>query len=218
MKQSRDEVRFGQGSRQFEEVPGRRGVNPKSRFYLGLAIFTSAPVAWVLQIGKGDWKALLLASGILGLAGAVAYLMLHGFLRVVRNGLKGAPKIPLEAGERVIHSAPANHYKGLVSEGGELRITSDRLLFRPHGFNWTVEPVIIRWSEVEGIAFDESVDFILLKAAASLASHMHVDSKLLRVRHGAVESRFVVTLTPALVKSVAEAASKASAEVSLSAP
>lgn len=211
MTRIKDETTYGHSSR-LDDGRGRRLRRPiktRTMVLVGLAVFTLAPAAWVLQIGKGAWQGKLLGAAILGTAGAVAFIMLYGLMRVLLNALKGPPTVPLQQGEQVVHIAPANHYLGLASHGGELRITTDRLLFLPHRFNFTLKPVIIRWAEVDGIAFDETIDFLLLQAAVAAVAHMHTGSKLLRVRHGFRESRFVVFLTPALVKAVTAAAAAA---------
>lgn len=209
MTRIKDEISYGHSSSRLDNERGRPSIRTRTKVFVGLAIFTLAPAAFVLQVGKGAWQDKLMVAAILGGAGAVAFIMLYGALRIARNALKGAPNVTLEKDEQVVHTAPANHYMGLVSHGGKLRITTARLLFIPHGFNFTVKPVVIPWGEVDGIAFDETIDFILLKAAAAAVSHMHSGSELLRVRHGAGESRFVVTLTPELVKWVTIAAAAA---------
>jgi hypothetical protein len=183
-------------------------MGTRDKFIAGATPFVLAPLVLTLAYGRGAWTGLLWVAALMGFLGLVSYAMLFGFVYVLLNASRGAPEIPLAAGEQVLTTIPANHLEGFVSHGGKLRVTTQRLIFLPHGFNFKLTPVVIAWADVSGIAFGATAEFALIKlalGAVGVATHQHGlhlvghRSDVLRVRHGQTESRFVVTPDEALI-------------------
>ena len=77
-----------------------------------------------------------------------------------RAGLDDAGDIDLEGGEVLIRKGKANHFVGSISDGGRLRLTNRRLIFRAHRVNLT---------RVSGsIAVADVVDFVTGRAPTDL--------------------------------------------------
>jgi hypothetical protein len=183
-------------------------MSTKEKFIIGATPFVLVPVVLTLAYGKGSWTGLLWVAALMGFLGLVFYTMLFGFVYVLSNAVKGAPEIPLLPGEQLLTMIPANHLEGFVAHGGKLRVTTQRLIFLPHGFNFKLTPVVIDWANVDGVAFGATAEFALLKlaiGAVGVATHQHGlhlvghRSDVLRVRHGQKESRFVVTPDESLI-------------------
>jgi hypothetical protein len=177
-------------------------MKTKSKLLVGSVVFTLIPAALVVIFGKGplSWS-LLMVAAIVGAFGATFFLMMFGFGYLLLNATKGAPEVPLEEGEQVLTTIPANHLEGFVSHGGRLRVTTRRLVFLPHRFNLKRVPVVIPWADVDGIALGATAEFALINlalAALATTSSGHGlgavagSSDVLRVRHGQTESRFVI--------------------------
>ena len=156
-------------------------MKTKAKLLMGLAVFTLVPAALVLTFGKGplSWS-LLLVAAILGAVGATFFLMMFGFGYLLHNAAKGAPEVPLEEGEQVITTIKANHLEGFVSHGGRLRVTTRRLVFLPHRFNFKLVPVVIPWADVDGIALGASAEFALMKLAVAALATTSPTPQLLR--------------------------------------
>lgn len=131
--------------------------------------------------------------GILILLAALLVLMIVGVTYFIVKSSKEASKAPLEDGENLLATVPANHLEGLISHGGTLRVTTRRLVFTPHGLNFKRIPITISWENVEGIAMGATTEFALLKAAALALSRQSTGSSdVLRIRHKGAETRFVI--------------------------
>jgi hypothetical protein len=188
----------------------RGPMKTKAKLLVGLVVFTLIPVALVLIFGKGplSWS-LFMVAAILGTVGATFFLMMFGLGYLLHNAAKGAPEVPLEEGEEVLTTIPGNHLEGFVSHGGRLRVTTRRLVFLPHRFNFKLVPVVIPWADVDGIALGATAEFALMKVAlvalATTSSGHGLGtgagrSDVLRVRHGRTESRFVVVPDASLLQ------------------
>jgi hypothetical protein len=59
-----------------------------------------------------------------------------------------APVANDPAGEVVLVEAGANHWRGIDSVGGKLKITTRRILFEPHGFNLQTAPLYLALADV----------------------------------------------------------------------
>ena len=60
-------------------------------------------------------------------------------------------KIPMRAGESLIHQGPANHFVDKEAVGGWLYLTNQRLLFASHGANFFVHKWEAPLSTIEGV-------------------------------------------------------------------
>lgn len=159
------------------------------RILLGFVLVTALPVVLALSFVDGPDGGVL--AGILGALCATFYVLGVVLVNVLR---KKAVDVPLLPGEEVTFTIPANHMDGLVSYGGHLRVSNERLVFLPHRFNARVMPVTIAWAEVDQVSLGDTADLVFLKYAAKALRSGEVvkSSTVLRVQHGGAESRFVV--------------------------
>jgi len=95
------------------------------------------------------------------------------------------------AGEIILEKR-ANHWRGMLADGGHLVLTKTRLTFLPHRFNIRGKRVVIELKDI----------FEIIKVNIGLSSEIHV-----KLRGGQVE-RFVVwgrdELIEAINKQIAE--------------
>jgi hypothetical protein len=204
-------------------------VKNRTKFVVGVALFTLAPALWMLSLGPGKsgWSSTLTAAAILGAVGGATFVMGYGLVILARNAKKAPPDVPLELGEHVAITLPANHLEGFVSHGGNLRLTNLRLIFLPHRFNFKLTPVIIPLQHVERIALGATAEFRVIKLAATaalssvdgttLTVHTLPSSEVLRVYHGGAESHFVVKPSKELLDALGRVSQQNQARAQLSA-
>ena len=97
-----------------------------------------------------------LAISVLCGGGVAAIVVGPAFIAV--RAFTHSPEVPLESGEELLIEVLANHFLAGEARGGKLRVTSRRLVFRPHRFNvqlspWAVKLENIKRFEVEGEKF-----------------------------------------------------------------
>jgi hypothetical protein len=87
--------------------------------------------------------------------------------------------LPLESGERLIHTGYANHFRNFECRGGRLAVTDKRLLFIPHSMNIQTGQLSLPRSEIAAVM-------------PALTFGVVPNGLKARMRSGAVH-RFVVT-------------------------
>jgi hypothetical protein len=166
----------------------------------GFCVFGLAPFVLILATAKSAFGELEVAA-ILGAVGFSTFLMGWGAVHVFRNVLKGAPRVPLEPGEQVLHRLPANHIDGLVTYGGHLSFSNQRIVFQPHSMNLKVNPVVLRWNDIHGFGFGDDVGLTALRLGAALLTH-HAPPKadVLCFLHAGGEDRFAIWCPPKVLE------------------
>lgn len=61
---------------------------------------------------------------------------------------------------KLILSAPANHFKGIESVGGNLHLYEDRLQFQSHGFNIQNQMTMIPLEQIAEVGFYNTLGLI----------------------------------------------------------
>lgn len=110
----------------------------------------------------GDFFFMAGLSAFCGLGGAA--LAVGPVWMIVRAFAK-PPALPLEPGEVLLRSMPANHFLGGEARGGKLLVTTRRLGFQPHRFNVQMATWSTRLEDLRGLA-REGLRFLLVDTGA----------------------------------------------------
>lgn len=106
----------------------------------------------------GDFAFMAGLSAFCGLGGAA---LVVGPVWAVVRVFSRPPLLPLEPGEEVLRTLPANHFVGGEARGGKLLVTTRRLGFQPHRFNVQLGTWSVRLEDVRGLAC-EGTRFLLV--------------------------------------------------------